>query len=147
MNYEENNDDEQNLFNQRSFLRMPSPLASKVCACGCGNKFTPRRKDQRFLNSKHYDYFYNHNTRKRKNRNKTKAIKVLSKNNRLLKEYYDLYAKNGVAQCSISTIVKRGFDLSFFTGIEKNEKDGLEYLYVFDFSFSINGNIINIIKI
>lgn len=31
----------------------------KVCRCGCGEKFTPRKKNQAFVNSKHKDAWHN----------------------------------------------------------------------------------------
>lgn len=117
------------------------------CQCGCGLTFTPNRRDKKFLNRKHYMDHYNNTTRKNRDRSKKEVFKKLSNNERILKEHYELYCRQNTASCNIDHLIKQGFDDAYSTGFETSEDGKVEFLYSFDFKYSIHNNKIYIQKI
>ena len=45
-----------------------NPIRIRECKCGCGYEFQPNRKDQLYIDKRHYDFDYNQNKRKVKNK-------------------------------------------------------------------------------
>ena len=65
-----------------------SPIRIRECKCGCGYEFQPNRKDQLYIDKRHYDFDYNQNKRKVKNKHIIETEKQLRLNNRVLEKHY-----------------------------------------------------------
>lgn len=119
----------------------------RICSCGCGNYFMPKRRDQKFLDRKHYMDHYNNTTRKERNRSKNEVIKAISKNDKILKEFYLTYRRMNTASCPLDLLLAKEFDESYCTGVEINNEGKVEHFYMFDFKYSLHNNKINIEKL
>lgn len=92
-----------------------SPLQEIECACGCGEVFVPKRRDQKHLNRRHTNYAYNHGTRKDRDEAKTSFVKQLSKNDSVLGKYFN--AKPGdIVDQYLDVLKADGFDSGFCCG-------------------------------
>ena len=120
---------------------------TRICSCGCGESFHPKRRDQKFFNRKHYMDHYNIIIRKERNKSKNEVIKAISKNDRILKEFFHLYRKVKIATCHFNQLLVKGFDECYCTGVEISKEGIVECFYMFNFKYSINNNKINIEKL
>ena len=94
-----------------------SPLAERICKCGCDIEFQPNRKDQVFLNKQHADFGYNHNIRRKKDANKREQSKILAKNDRILEKHFK--AKHGLvenAETYLEILRADGYNFSMHVG-------------------------------
>jgi hypothetical protein len=66
-----------------------SPYEERECLCGCGKTFIPKRSDQYHLNKLHTNRAYNEGTRKNNLENERDIIKILRRNDRILKKYFN----------------------------------------------------------
>lgn len=94
----------------------PSPLAVRICDCGCGIEFQPNRVDQFHLNSRHYDFAYNHGRRKEKYANENLVTKAIRKNDRILEKYFRLFKQETVT-LNLVILQADGFDSRYYSGI------------------------------
>jgi len=133
----------------RSNLPLPRPIPPVMCKCGCGYRFQPRRRDQVYLNKQHADFGYNHNTRKVKHRNRKNIEKILMRNDSILEKYFKEHKQENCAICFLDALKADGFKVANFIG--KNEKDGKEYFFSYNYYFLIgvkeNIKIIKIYKL
>ena len=106
----------------------PSPLAKRICECGCENEFQPGRSDQYHLNSIHYDFAYNHGPRKEKYAEENQAIKTIRKNDRILEKYFK-YCKKIRGDLNFITLKADGFNEEIFTRILTSIEDEIEIKY------------------
>ena len=106
----------------------PSPLAKRICECGCENEFQPGRSDQYHLNSIHYDFAYNHGPRKEKYAEENHATKVIRKNDRILEKYFK-YCKKIRGDLNFITLKADGFNEEIFTRILTSIEDEIEIKY------------------
>lgn len=70
-------------------VKSPSPLAPRICACGCGHEFQPTRKDKVYLNNDHAQFGYNHGKRKERDGNSSKVNKLIRKNDNILRIFFE----------------------------------------------------------
>jgi hypothetical protein len=112
----------------------PSPLENRDCKCGCGNLFTPKRRDQVYLNSQHANYGYNHGIRKKKNKKINISNKQLFLNDNLLGKYHKMHTGNPVT-AFLDNLKAGGFDTRYFTRTVENEN--VIYYYLYNYAYSI----------
>ena len=106
----------------------PSPLAKRICECGCENEFQPGRSDQYHLNLRHYNFAYNHGPRKEKYLEENHATKVIRKNDRILEKYFK-YCKKIRGDLNFITLKADGFNEEIFTRILTSIEDEIEIKY------------------
>jgi hypothetical protein len=106
----------------------PSPLAKRICKCGCEKEFQPGRSDQYHLNSIHYDFAYNHGPRKEKYLEENDATKAIRKNDRILEKYFK-YCKKIRGDLNFITLKADGFNEEIFTRILSSIEDEIEIKY------------------
>ena len=116
----------------------PSPLANRICICGCGKEFQPTRSDQFHLNSKHYDFAYNHGPRKEKYAEEIEVAKRIRKNDRILEKYFKKFDKQ-IVKLNFTITKAEGFDEGIFTQIVSVIQAGFERKYnaLYKFCFRI----------
>ncbi|MBG7613136.1 hypothetical protein IU405_12835 [Polaribacter sp. BAL334] len=125
---------------------LPSPIAPKVCDCGCGNVFQPQRRDQIYLNKQHADFGYNHKTRKVKHQNRKEVEKILRTNDIILEKYYQTQKLENCATCYLDALKADGFNFAYIIG--KKEKGGNENFYLYNYYYyTYVTNNIKMIKI
>jgi len=106
----------------------PSPLAKRICKCGCEKEFQPGRSDQYHLNSIHYDFAYNHGPRKEKYLEENDATKAIRKNDRILEKYFK-YCKKIRGDLNFIVLKADGFNEEIFTRILTSIEDEIEIKY------------------
>jgi len=106
----------------------PSPLAKRICECGCEKEFQPGRSDQYHLNSIHYDFAYNHGPRKEKYLEENDATKAIRKNDRILEKYFK-YCKKIKGDLNFIVLKADGFNEEIFTRILTSIEDEIEIKY------------------
>ena len=106
----------------------PSPLANRICKCGCGIDFPPKRSDQDYLNPKHANFGYNHGPRKEKYAEEREITKVIRKNDRILEKYFKKFDKQ-IVKLNFTLIKAEGFDEGIFTQIVGVIQAGFERKY------------------
>lgn len=94
----------------------PSPLALRICDCGCGIEFQPRRSDQFHLNSNHSNFAYNHGPRKEKYAEEKEVTKAIRKNDRILEKYFRVFKKDAF-QLNLIIVEADGFNEGMFTRV------------------------------
>ena len=105
-----------------------SPLAKRICKCGCEKEFQPGRSDQYHLNLRHYNFAYNHGPRKEKYLEENHATKVIRKNDRILEKYFK-YCKKIRGDLNFITLKADGFNEEIFTRILTSIEDEIEIKY------------------
>lgn len=86
----------------------PSPIKPRVCACGCGHEFQPKRKDQRYLNKQHADYHYNH-TKRNQIYKRVVAANRKKANLQIIWKLYSIYQIDGSATFSTDILELAGY--------------------------------------
>jgi hypothetical protein len=107
----------------------PSPLAKRICKCGCEIEFQPGRSDQYHLNSIHYDFAYNHGPRKEKYAEENQAIKTIRKNDRILEKYFK-FTQSIRGELNLLILKADGFEVETGTRIITYIEDEIEFKYV-----------------
>ena len=107
----------------------PSPLAKRICKCGCEKEFQPGRSDQYHLNLRHYNFAYNHGPRKEKYLEENQAIKTIRKNDRILEKYFK-YCKKIRGDLNLLILKADGFEVEIGTRIITYIEDEIEFKYV-----------------
>ena len=105
-----------------------SPLAKRICKCGCEKEFQPGRSDQYHLNLRHYNFAYNHGPRKEKYLEENHATKAIRKNDRILEKYFK-YCKKIRGDLNFITLKADGFNEEIFTRILTSIEDEIEIKY------------------
>ena len=100
----------------RKKTKNPSPLASRICVCGCENEFQPTRSNQIYLDLRHANYGYNKGPRKKKYAKEQEVTKVIRKNDRTLEKYFRI-SKNDAIQLNLLIVLADGFDEGVFTRV------------------------------
>lgn len=127
---------------------IPNPIQRRECKCGCGHEFQPNRKDQLYINKKHYDFDYNNTKRKVKNKHIVEVEKVLRLNNRILEKHYQSHIGNQKKEpvtCYYDILKADGFLSAHYTG--KSEQEKHTYFCLYDFYFRLYKNINNMLII
>lgn len=106
----------------------PSPLANRICKCGCGIEFPPKRSDQDYLNPKHANFGYNHGPRKEKYAEEIDTTKIIRKNDRILEKYFRLF-NTPFVKLNLIIVKAEGFKDELFTRIIAVKKGENEYKY------------------
>ena len=115
-------------------VKSPSPLAPRICACGCGHEFQPTRKDKVYLNSIHADNGYNKFKRRKRDPNSDKLIKLLRGNDSILRFFYEK-GRGKSNQIRLSSLLDAGLKTSVFVG--KYEDGGYMYNCMYNFRYRI----------
>lgn len=114
----------------------PSPLAERICRCGCGIEFQPNRKDQVYLNKQHADFGYNHNIRSKRDANKRVQVKVLSKNDRILQKHFGAKkVLDDYAETYLEILRADGYDSSMH--ISEDNVKGVRSFFSFNYYIQI----------
>jgi hypothetical protein len=100
----------------RKKTKNPSPLAPRICVCGCENEFQPTRSDQIYLDTIHANYGYNKGPRKKKYAKEQEVTKVIRKNDRTLEKYFRI-SKNDAIQLNLLIVQADGFNEGVFTRV------------------------------
>ena len=106
----------------------PSPLANRICICGCGKEFPPKRSDQDYLNPQHANFGYNHGPRKEKYAEEIDTTKIIRKNDRILEKYFRLF-NTPFVKLNLIIVKAEGFKDELFTRIIAVKKGENEYKY------------------
>ena len=114
---------------------LPSPLSAKECECGCGHSFSPRRRDNIYLNKQHADFAYNHGKRKSKNKHRLIDNKTLRKNDNVLDKHFKSEKGKGEIIRFYDILKADGFQFGYHIG--KAEKDGIDSYYTYNYFFRI----------
>ena len=112
----------------------PSPIAPRICACGCGNKFQPRRENQIYINKRHADKGYHTNVRKPKQANQKVIEKYMQANDRICEKYFK--AQKTIESINIlEALIADGFKSSYLLNYTfiKEEKYCITYNYLIHF--------------
>jgi hypothetical protein len=104
----------------------------RLCKCGCGLSFYPRRKDQVYIDRQHGNFAYNHGARKRKQKAIHKIEKCLRRNERILEKYFAAGDGNA-AICSFISLAAEGFNPDFFTGLVSSPEGTYNVVYKYAF--------------
>ncbi len=114
----------------------PSPLAERICKCGCDIEFQPNRKDQVYLNKQHADFGYNHNIRSKRDANKRDQSKVLAKNDRILEKHFNtkrvLY---DYAEIYLEILLADGYNSSMH--VSEDKVKGIKSFFSFNYYIQI----------
>lgn len=115
-------------------VKSPSPLAPRICACGCGNEFQPGRRDQVYLNSLHADSGYYRFKRKKRDPNSDKLIKLLRGNDSILRFLYEK-GKGKTNKIRLSSLIDAGLN----TGVcvARMNKDDVIFNCMFNFKYCV----------
>jgi G:T/U-mismatch repair DNA glycosylase len=92
----------------------PSPLAKRICACGCEHEFQPNRSDQIYLDSRHANRAYNQGVRKQRHKTENAVHKIIRKNERIAEKYVLALGKE-LVMVNFTILKTEGFQLQFFT--------------------------------
>lgn len=112
----------------------PSPIAPRVCACGCGNIFQPRRENHININKKHTDKGYHKNVRKPKQRNQNIVEKIHRLNDRLCAKYFSA-RKNHESIYNWESLLADGFNENYIHG-EITDK-GFRYVLTYSYMYRL----------
>lgn len=124
-----------------------SPLAKRVCECGCENEFQPRRKDQIYLNSQHANFAYNHGKRKKKNKDLRTQESILRKNDQILNNFWtNFHNDDNYVVLRLKSLLNKKFDQAYFVGMDPNGKNPIYFSYRYMYTV-ITQNEIEYIKI
>lgn len=93
----------------------PSPIAPRICACGCGVTFQPRRSNQFNINKRHTDKGYHDKVRKPRQKNQNAIEKHLSANDRICAKYFNSQDRIE-AVCTFESLRADGFNTSYSLG-------------------------------
>jgi len=122
-----------------------SPYEERECLCGCGKTFIPKRSDQYHLNKLHTNRAYNEGTRKNNLENERDIIKILRRNDRILKKYFETRKDEEVEQIH-NIIQAEGFMSGFSIGAKVFNHE--TWYYTFNYRYSLyNKEGFTIIKI
>jgi hypothetical protein len=122
----------------------PSPLAKRICVCGCGHEFQPNRLDHIHLNSNHYDFAYNHGPRKEKYASENFVMKAIRKNDRILEKYFRLFNQETVT-LNLVILQAEGFESRYYIGQVSQGHNKFFCLYNYAFMLTKQGSITNVI--
>ena len=115
---------------------IPKPIPTRLCACKCGHRFQPRRSNQKYINKQHADFGYNHHIRKPKEDNQIKIEKILSKNDAILKRYYQLKLEGEFMKCYFMVLKADGFNFGYNIG--KKEQDSVDFYFSYNYFYTIS---------
>lgn len=121
-----------NQINKSQNLEYPtkSPLAKRVCECGCENEFQPRRKDQIYLNSQHANFAYNHGARKKKNKDISKQEIILRRNDQILHNFWiNFQSDDNPLVLRLKQLLNKNFNQSYFVGMNPDGTNPIYYSY------------------
>jgi len=121
-----------------------SPIRIRECKCGCGHEFQPNRKDQLYIDKRHYDFDYNQNRRKIKNKHIIATEKQLRLNNRVLEKHYIANIesqKKGPIKCYLDILKAEGFSTKNYTGI--SEEGSKKFYFLYDYHYRLFRNTSN----
>lgn len=116
----------------------PSPLAKRICECGCGIEFQPNRVDQFHLNSRHYDFAYNNGPRKERYAEEKDVTKEIRRSDRILDKYFKTSDAEEV-KIYFAIVLADGFDEGLHTrtvDIREDER-AMKYIVLFDYCYRI----------
>ena len=130
----EENIDKMKVLDTRSGDPMPHPLAPRICACGCGHTFQPRRKDKFYLNSQHGNYGYNHGKRKKKNKSRTREEAILAKNDNVLHRHFISEKDKKVVVRYYDVLMADGFKFAYTIGSTREGDEVMWYSYRYYYS-------------
>ena len=112
------------------FENDPSPrsISVKKCACGCGNLFKPRRRDQIYLNKQHADQYHND----KKSKEKKALDDILKKNERILEECFyshihDSENSHGSVEILLLRLKIKGFNFKVYPPTSYDKQKRLYY--------------------
>jgi hypothetical protein len=116
----------------------PSPLAKKICNCGCGIEFQPNRVDQFHLNSRHYNYAYNNGPRKERYAREKLISKAIRLNDRIAEKFFKC-SESLRPRINLVLLKMEGFDIDAFTRVVQKEVLGQRFqlLHLYNFGFRI----------
>ncbi len=116
----------------------PSPLAKKICACGCEIEFQPKRSDQIYLNSQHADYAYNNGKRKERYESEKLISKAIRLNDRIAEKFFKC-SESLRPKINLVLLRMEGFQIDAFTRVIQKEVLGQEFqlLHLYNFGFRI----------
>lgn len=139
----ENNFDRNHKIDQDNLFQFPtiSPLAPKICACGCENEFQPKRKDQVYLNKQHADFGYNNGKRKKKTVI-TKQERILRNNDVILDDIWNRLSngKNEVL-CNYELMNLFDFNDAYFIGINNQNDNPIYFTYRYAYTIFFDEKI------
>lgn len=131
--------------NEEAAVEYPvSPIRIRVCKCGCGNKFQPNRKDQLYIDKRHYDFDYNKNKRKIKNKDIVVIEKQLRLNNRVLEKHYKAKIerqKKESVKCYFDILLADGFSTKNYIGVY--EEGSKIFCFLYDYYYRLFRNTNN----
>lgn len=132
------------LKNKTRYIETLSPHAIRECACGCGMKFRPNRKDKKYLNSKHANYHYNSTKRKKPDIRINSINKILQNNDAILAKFFERLSAEKLAIVPFELLRIEGFDSARFVGEVKRNGYTVFFSYNYRYYFD-KDNIKNII--
>ncbi|MDC0177725.1 hypothetical protein OAJ14_06220 [Polaribacter sp.] len=119
--------------NEMTAVEFPvNPIRMRACRCGCGYEFQPNRKDQLYIDKRHYDFDYNQNKRKIKNKHIIVTEKQLRLNNRVLEKHYVANIesqKKEPIKCYLDILKAEGFSTKNYIGVSEEGTEKFYLLY------------------
>ncbi|GAA4279676.1 hypothetical protein [Gaetbulibacter aestuarii] len=114
----------------------PRLIPKRKCACGCGNNFQPRRRDQIYINKQHADDYHN----RKKQLVKKVDDEILRRNDRILEKLFHSGTLNpGFTQAYLELFFLqlkiKGFDHEINV-VEENE-NGENCYYTYNHYYQI----------
>jgi hypothetical protein len=115
-------------------VKEPSPIKDRICKCGCKQEFSPKRRDQLYLNRQHANFGYNHGHRKKRAKNESNIQKILRKNNRILEKYHKASGEIE-ATCSLTILIADGFNTTYY--VAQTQQEGNSWNFTYDYAYQL----------
>jgi hypothetical protein len=122
----------------------PSPLALRICVCGCENVFQPTRSDKIYLDDRHANHGYNKGPRKEKYTIEKEVTKRIRKNDRILEKYFRLFKQDTVT-LNLVILQADGFDSRYYSGVDSIGQNKFLCLFTYAFMLTKEGSNTNVI--
>lgn len=106
----------------------PRPVGERICHCGCGHSFIPRRSDQIFYSKSHADYHRYHTVHKPQTKIRRDIDSVLRKNDSICKKYFEARLDYG-HDFLLESLIGDGFNMTHYLGTGEYNKKLYAYYY------------------
>lgn len=121
------------ILDTKGSVPLPRPIFARLCECGCGYSFYPRRRDNIYLNKQHADFAYNHGKRKIINRRRVRDEKILLKNDNVLDKHFKSDKTKDEIERFYEILKADGFKSGYHVGriYQKEKEYHITYRYMY----------------
>ena len=112
----------------------PSPIAPRMCTCGCGHTFQPNSDSHINVNKKHTDRAYYLQVTKPKQKIRNEIEKAHRRNDTICAKYVNANFGEPTI-CHWESIIADGYDEQYNQGI--SEENGIIYIFTYNYYFHL----------